>query len=113
MPFVGHIEGRPSVLSGTIEGMIAEAREYVCKGAFGIDLLAYRYTGCAVELSRQLINSINAPVCLAGSIDSYERLQEVKQLSPWTFTIGSAFFEKKFGDEFINQIDRVCDYIEQ
>jgi phosphoribosylformimino-5-aminoimidazole carboxamide ribonucleotide (ProFAR) isomerase len=64
-------------------------------------------------LSRQLINSINAPVCLAGSIDSYQRLQEVKDLSPWTFTIGSAFFEKKFGEAFTDQIDRVCNYIEQ
>ncbi|MBO7463068.1 MAG: methyltransferase domain-containing protein [Bacteroidales bacterium] len=112
MPFVGQIVGRPSILSGSIEDMIAEARKYVGKGAFGIDLLAYRYTGDAVELSRKLINSINAPVCLAGSIDSYKRLQEVKELSPWTFTIGSAFFEKKFGEAFSTQIDRVCDYMD-
>ena len=113
MPFVGNIEGRPSILSGSIDGMIAEAREYVSKGAFGIDLLAFRYTGDAVELSRQLINAVNAPICLAGSIDSMQRLQEVKELSPWTFTIGSAFFEKKFGESFPEQIDRVCEFIEQ
>ncbi|MBQ5551827.1 MAG: hypothetical protein IIT32_12270, partial [Bacteroidales bacterium] len=75
--------------------------------------LAYRYTGDAVELSRQLINAVNAPICLAGSIDSMQRLQEVKELSPWTFTIGSAFFENKFGESFSEQIDRVCEFIEQ
>ncbi|MBQ5513549.1 MAG: hypothetical protein IIT83_07670 [Bacteroidales bacterium] len=66
-----------------------------------------------MELSRQLINSVNAPICLAGSIDSMQRLQEVKELSPWTFTIGSAFFEKKFGESFPEQIDSVCEFIEQ
>lgn len=111
MPFVGKIEGRPSVLYGTIEGMVAEAREYISKGAYGIDLLGYRFTGDAVELNRTLVREVAAPVCLAGSIDSYQRLDEVKEAAPWTFTIGSAFFENKFGGSFAEQIDRVCDYI--
>ena len=113
MPFVGHIEGRPSILSGSIDGMIAEAQDYINKGAFGIDLLAYRYTDNPVELCQKFLRSVDAPVCLAGSIDSMQRLQEVKELSPWTFTIGSAFFENKFGSTFPEQIDRVCEFIEQ
>ena len=112
MPFVGQIEGRPSILGGTIDGMIAEAREYISKGAFGIDLLAYRYTGDPVELCQKFLKAVDAPVCMAGSIDSFKRLQEVKELSPWTFTIGSAFFENKFGGTFPEQIDRVCDYMD-
>lgn len=40
MPFVGKITGRPSVLEGTIEGMIEEANSYLAKGCdMGIDLL--------------------------------------------------------------------------
>ena len=101
MPFVGHVSGRPSVLSGSVESMVAEAREYVAKGAYGIDLLGYRYDGDALGMIRQFLNQIEVPVCLAGSIDSYNRLAEVKSVAPWTFTIGSAFFDEKFliGDE--------------
>lgn len=111
MPFVGTITGRPSVLDGTIEGMIAEAKEYIAKGAYGIDLLGYRFTGDAVKLNADFVREVPAPVCLAGSIDSYTRLDEVKAANPWSFTIGSAFFEKRFGHDFSDQIDSVCDYI--
>lgn len=111
MPFVGDITGRPSVLSGRIEDMIAQAREYLAKGVYGIDLLAYRYTGDAEALIRQFTAAIDAPVCLAGSIDSYDRLDLVKQTGAWGFTIGGAFFTHKFGGSIQSQIDRVCDYM--
>ena len=42
MPFVGKITGRPSVLEGTIDGMIEEANSLLAKGVYGIDLLGYR-----------------------------------------------------------------------
>ena len=113
MPFVGHVEGRPSVLSGTIDEMVAEAQSYVEKGVYGIDLLGYRYTGDPLALNRALISRVPAPVCLAGSIDSYERLSEVRETGPWAFTIGSAFFENRFGGTFCQQIDKVCQYIHQ
>lgn len=111
MPFVGNITGRPSVLSGNIEDIIAEARSYVTKGVYGINLLGYRYTGDATALNKALIEQVDAPVCLAGSINSYDRLDEVKQAAPWAFTIGSAFFEKLFGDTMAQQIDNVCRYL--
>lgn len=111
MPFVGEVTGRPSVLEGTIEGMIAEARSYIERGAYGIDLLGYRYTGDANALNQAIVAGVNAPVCIAGSIDSFERLDEVRKAAPWAFTIGGAFFENKFGDTFAEQVDNVCDYI--
>ena len=135
LPFVGEVTGRPSVLSGNVERMLAEAREYVAQGAFGIDLLGYRYEGDALGMISQFVAQIDAPVCLAGSIDSFDRLAEVKAVAPWTFTIGSAFFDNKFivkdeqlqqGDlcetttlcnlddryaRFYNQINRVCDFM--
>lgn len=113
MPFVGKIEERPSVLSGNIDDMIEEANKYLEKGVYGFDLLGYRYTGDAVELNKKFVSSINAPVCLAGSINSYQRLDEVKDALPWTFTIGSAFFENKFDGNFAEQINKVCDYMEK
>lgn len=111
MPFVGQITGRPSVLEGTIEGMLAEAKTYLAKGVYGFDLLGYRYTGDAVQLNKEFVAQVDAPVCLAGSIDSYQRLDEVKEANPWTFTIGSAFFDNQFDGSFAEQIDKVCDYI--
>lgn len=113
MPFVGRVSGRPSVLEGGIDEMIAEARSYIAKGAYGIDLLGYRYTGDAALLSREMVRQVPAPVCIAGSIDSYERLDEVKQAAPWAFTIGSAFFEGCFGGSVSEQIDKVCEYIKR
>lgn len=111
MPFVGQITGRPSILEGNIDDMIAQAKEYLAKGVYGIDLLGYRYTGDPVELNRAFVRAIQAPVCLAGNIDCYQRLDEVIATNPWAFTIGSAFFEEKFGTDFSQQIDTVCDYI--
>lgn len=123
MPFVGQVTGRPSVLSGSVESMVAEAHECLAKGAYGIDLLGYRYDGDAPEMIRQFLAKMNAPVCVAGSIDSYKRLDEIKAMAPWAFTIGSAFFEGRFLDgqedkedcmtRFCEQINCVCDYMER
>lgn len=111
MPFVGTISGRPSVLQGTAEEMIAEANRYLQQGAYGIDLLGYRHTGDASSLIAQFVTSINAPVCVAGSINSLQRLSEIKAIAPWAFTIGSAFFDHQFGNTFQEQIDTVCHFM--
>jgi hypothetical protein len=111
MPFVGQITGRPSVLEGTLEGMVKEADEYIAKGVYGIDLLGYRYTGDPVYLNKEFVARVKAPVCIAGSINSYERLNEIKTAAPWTFTIGGAFFENKFEGTMEEQINKVCEYV--
>ena len=104
---------RPSILNGSIDQMVEEAKACIEKGVYGIDLLGYRYTGDPVELNRRIVQEVNAPVCIAGSVNSYQRLQELKEISPWTFTIGSAFFNHCFGESFAQQVDRVCGYMEQ
>ena len=113
MPFVGKIYGRPSVLEGTCEDMLREAKACILKGAYGIDLLGSRYSNNPEKLNEEFTANMDAPVCLAGSINSWQRLEEVKQASPWAFTIGSAFFEHKFGQDFGEQIDKVCEYMEK
>jgi 2,4-dienoyl-CoA reductase-like NADH-dependent reductase (Old Yellow Enzyme family) len=114
MPFVGEITGRPSILGGTIDGMIEEANSLIEKGIDGIDLLAYRFTGDPEELAARFVEEVDLPVCLAGSIKSFERLDKMKEIAPWTYTIGSAFFDKKFGDmSFADQINVVCDYMKK
>ena len=113
MPFVGKITGRPSVLEGTVEDMIKEANTYIAKGVYGIDLLGYRYTGNPFILNREFVAGVKAPVCIAGSINSYERLQEIKEIAPWSFTIGGAFFENKFAGTFEEQINEVCRFMRE
>lgn len=113
MPYVGDIVERPSVLEGSVDGMIAEAKEYLKKGVDGFDLLGYRYTEDAHELIERFVREVDAPVCVAGSIDSYERLDELKDIEPWSFTIGGAFFNNCFDGTIPEQIDKVCDYIEE
>lgn len=113
MPFVGKVSGRPSILAGTPEEMIARARECVGRGAWGVDLLGYRYTGDAAALNARLVGELDAPVCVAGSVDSYARLDEIKQAAPRFFTVGSAFFDGKFGGTFAEQIDAVVAYMEK
>ena len=111
LPFVGKVTERPSVLEGTAEEMIEEANRYLAKGVYGIDLLGYRYTGDATALNKQFVAGVYAPVCLAGSVNSFQRLDEIKDASPWSFTIGSAFFDNKFNGTFCEQINKVCDYM--
>ena len=113
LPFVGKITGRPSVLEGTLEEMINEANAYIAKGVYGIDLLGYRYTGDASLLNREFVKNMEVPVCIAGSVNSYERLQEIKAVAPWAFTIGGAFFENKFGGTMKEQIDKVCNFMKE
>lgn len=111
MPFVGQITGRPSVLQGSVESMLAEAAALKERGVAGIDLLGFRYKADAQELIAAMVSQSGLPVCVAGSIDSVERLQFIKDVQPWAFTIGSAFFEHKFGDSIAEQINRVCEFV--
>lgn len=113
LPFVGVVTGRPSVLEGTPEQMIRQAQECLHKGVFGFDLLGYRYTGNKTDLIRRFVAAVDAPVCVAGSVDSFRRLDEIKAIAPWAFTIGSAFFEQKFGPDFAEQIQTVCRYMDR
>jgi len=110
MPFVGKVACRPSILEGDIEEMINEANEYLKKGVYGFDLLGYRYSGDAATLSEKFVSQVKAPICLAGGIDSYKKLDEIKNFMPWAFTIGGAFFENKFGETHKEQIDKVYEY---
>jgi len=111
MPFVGKVTERPSVLAGTADAMIDEAKQYLRNGVFGFDLLGYRYVGYPTALIKRFVSGVDAPVCVAGSINSYERLNEIKAASPWAFTIGGAFFDHLFSGTHSEQINKVCSYM--
>ena len=113
MPFIRKITGRPSVLEGSIDDMLNEAHKCLEKGVYGFDLLGYRYTGDCVKLIENFVSNINAPVIIAGSVNSYKKLDELKNSAPWAFTIGGAFFENKFEGTFSEQVNKVCEYMKK
>ena len=97
-PFCGKVYGRPSILDGTIKEIVDDARRIEAEGASGFDILAYRYIQPerVPELMAAVKNAVNVPIVSAGSINSFERLDETIKQSVWGFTIGGAFFEKRF-----------------
>ncbi len=109
LPFIG--TRRDHKLYGEVDEIIAEAKEVLAKGTFGVNLPGFRYVGDAPALITRLVQSVDKPVSVVGSIDSFERLDLIKATNPWMFTIGGAFFEKKFGDTFSEQIKVVTDYL--
>lgn len=112
-PFPGHVHSHPSILDGTIDEIVAHARELKGYGAHGLDLLTYRFAGDAGQLLKQVVESTNIPIVSAGSIASFERIQEVWEAGAWGFTIGSAFFEKQFVPDgsFDQNLLAVCDWL--
>jgi hypothetical protein len=114
-PFPGRVHGHPSILDGEIHEIVAHARELESYGVHGLDLLTYRYTGNAPSLLSQVVQSTSIPVVSAGSIASVERIAEVWDSGAWGFTIGSAFFEKKFVPDgsFEENVLAVCNWLEQ
>jgi hypothetical protein len=95
-PFPGHVHSHPSILDGTIAEIVQHARDMEAKGVDGMDLLTYRYTGDAPKLLGEVVKATGVPLVSAGSIDSFDRIAEVRDTGAWGFTIGTAFFEKKF-----------------
>ncbi len=97
-PFFGKIYDRPSILDGSIDELVNEAKQLEALGVDGFDLLLYRYKYPEKidELAKRVLNEIKVPVVSAGSINSWDRLQATIDQGFWGFTIGGAFFEKKF-----------------
>ena len=66
------------------------------------------------ELLKALAPAMEKPFYLAGSVNSFQRIDFLKTLPNLAaFTIGGAFFENKFGEDltFGEQIDVVVDYM--
>ena len=114
-PFPGHVHSHPSILDGTIEAITRNARWLQEHGAHGLDLLTYRYTGDARTLLKEVVKATQIPIVSAGSIGTYQRIAEVWDAKTWGFTIGSAFFEKKFEPEgtFVSNMMAVWNWLQE
>ena len=110
-PFCGRIYDRPSILDGSIEEILIDAKRIEAEGVHGFDLLAYRYKypEKVNDLVQSLNDAVNVPVVSAGSINSFKRLKQTIDQGVWGFTIGGAFFEKKFvpGGSYRDNVEAV------
>ena len=113
IPFIGNVHDRPSVLEGSVDEILSETQNIINAGIRSFDLLAYRYTGDSEELARKLTALPDVEIIMAGGIDSFGKLDFIRECNPYAFTIGSAFFDNKFGNGMVQQINAVIDYMEK
>ena len=113
LPFVGKVSGSPSILEGTNEEIIANAKDLMAKGIKGFDILAYRHVVDGEKLAYEFCKAVDAQICIAGSINSFDRIDTMFDIGPWTFTMGSALFEKNFVPEgsCYDNLKAVADYM--
>ncbi len=96
-PFPGRPEGHPTRLGGTPESVAADCRRFEELGCAGVDLLAYRaFESDPIALVRAARGATKGNLIAAGSVDSPERIQALKDAGADAFTIGSAAFDGSF-----------------
>ena len=97
-PFVGRVEGHPSILKGTISEIATQAEKITkLDGVDGLDLLAYRHLEEDIPtLIKEVCKLSKKPIIVAGSIDSVEKIEAVKSIGVSAFTVGTAAFEQSF-----------------
>ena len=112
-PFVGKVSGSPSILEGSNEEIIAEAKGLMAKGITMFDLLSYRHVIDGQKLAYDFCAAVDAKVCIAGSISSFERIDVMFDIGPYSFTMGTALFDKKFVKDgnFRENLIAVSDYM--
>lgn len=110
-PYVGRVVGHPCLLRGTIEDIVAGGVRAEAAGVDGINLLAYRYDGDVERLIGDLLDAVSVPVLCAGSIDSEARIEAMRRLGVWGFTIGTAALDGAFvpGRPLADQLSRVLE----
>jgi hypothetical protein len=110
-PFGGTVTGHPSVLTGDIEAIAADAaRMTALDGVHGLDLLAYRHADAdPVALTRAVVEAADGPVIAAGSVASLGQIAELEAAGAWGFTIGGAIFDRRLpgGPSVAGQVEAV------
>jgi hypothetical protein len=108
-PYIGKVVGHPCILEGNIEEIINDGKRSEVLGIDGINLLLYRYKGDQNELLEEAVKQLRVPLIVAGNVNNFDQIEELKKEEVWAFTIGGAIFEKKFVEDgdIENQIEAV------
>ena len=107
-PFAGRIEGHPVQLRGTA-GEIAKDCQRLCEAGYpGIDLLLYRAVDDDhVRILRTCRTAVSGKLFVAGSVNSPERVEQLRNGGVDAFTIGSAVLNGSIFPEAHDLQDRV------
>jgi hypothetical protein len=95
-PFAGDVTGHPTRLYGAVSDIVTSARRLADLGVDGLDLLAYRFPGDAVELAEAVCAAAPLPVLAAGGIHSEEQILALARAGVWGFTMGTAMLDGTF-----------------
>jgi hypothetical protein len=98
-PYVGGVTGHPCILGGSVDEIIESGREAETLGAYGVNLLLYRYSGDQKSLFNSVFRELRLPLIVAGNVRTFEQIEELRARNAWAFTIGGAIFEKRFAKE--------------
>lgn len=93
MPYVGDPVGHPATLTGEIDDIADQAKRAADLGVHGINLLSFRYRGNPLELTERVVKAVNIPVLAAGSVNSFKRIRQLRDVGVWGFTIGGAVMD--------------------
>lgn len=91
--------GDPTVEAGRLHGTVAEIVQeaedlMALPEVRGVMLLAYRFVGNSSELIKEVSAIPHIRIVNAGSVDSVERINELKRHNVWAYTIGSAVLDR-------------------
>jgi hypothetical protein len=94
-PFCGDVGGHPIELKGTMDAVLDAADRIRELGADGVDLVAYRYVdGDPIELAGRVAKHVGSDrLIVAGSINSVARMQRMREVGPFAYTMGGVLFE--------------------
>ena len=100
-PFPGYPVDHPTKLKGGPDDIAAHCRDFMAKGAAGVDLLAYRATEAdpiaLVQAARAGLNG--GELIVAGSISRPDQIVALKDAGADGFTMGTAVFDNVFAPE--------------
>jgi Putative N-acetylmannosamine-6-phosphate epimerase len=115
-PFAGTVGGHPVELHGEPEQIAADAAALVAReNIAGVDLLAYRHPTDPERVIEATVAAIDAPVIVAGSIDSPARARRVAELGAWGLTVGTAILAGTFAPDaegLRGQVEALIDSID-
>lgn len=119
MPAVGQpgcvYNGEHGVMLGEEDEILSEADELIHKiGVEGITIPIFRYYKDSEHLLRRLLEVIpGSLITIAGSVDTFEKIDMMNALGIAKFTMGSALFNRKYVPEgsFRDNLKYVADYI--
>lgn len=115
-PTCGRRAGIPRMLYGTPQEIIDDAKRILSyEGVAGICLSVYRYEdGDPEAMALEFRKNIDKPLIVTGSIADDKRLNFVKNMKPWGFTVGSALFNDSFGhfDRISDKLDAIQNKLE-